>query len=112
MSKVKIVRLTSGEELIAKTEETDTHVTLKKPAILIPAGKDQLAFGQWLPYADIKDGIEISKEYVVFIVEPMDELSSQYEESFGSGLIVPKKASPIAGAPMPGADSLKIGDYN
>ena len=61
MSKVKIVRLTSGEELISKIEETDTSVILKKPAILIPTGKDQLAFGQWLPYADIKDGIEISK---------------------------------------------------
>ena len=48
----------------------------------------------------------------MFIVEPMDELSSQYEEAFGSGLIVPKTPSPIAGAPMPGAESLKIGDYN
>ena len=112
MSKVKIIRLTSGEELIAKTEETDTHVTLKKPAILIPAGKDQLAFGQWLPYADIKNGIEISKEYVVFIVAPMDELAAQYEEAFGSGLVVPKKSGLISGAPMPGAESLKIGDYN
>ena len=90
MSKVKIVRLTSGEELIAKIEETDTHVNLKKPAILIPAGKDQLAFGQWLPYADIKDGIDIPKEYVVFIVDPMNEMTAQYDEAFGSGLIVPK----------------------
>ena len=112
MSKVKIVRLTSGEELIAKVEETDTHVTLKKPAILIPAGKDQLAFGQWLPYANLKEGIEISKEYVVFNVAPIDEMGAQYDEAFGSGLVVPKKSGVVSGAPMPGAESLKIGDYN
>jgi len=100
MSEVKIVRLTSGEELIAKVEETDTNVTLKKPAILIPAGKDQLAFGQWLPYADISNGIEISKDYVVFVIDPMNELVAQYEESFGSGLVVPKSKDIISGAPL------------
>ena len=113
MSEVKIVRLTSGEELIAKVEQIDDiSYILKKPAILIPAGKDQLAFGQWLPYADIKDGIEILSTYVVFVVDPMNELEAQYEEAFGSGLIVPKKSGLISGAPMPGAESLKIGDYN
>ena len=104
MSKIQIVRLTSGEELIAKTEETKTTVTLKKPAILIPAGKDQLAFGQWLPYADIKDGIEISKEYVVFVVTPMDEMEQQYEQAFGSGLVVPQAKIATPGLKFTGAE--------
>jgi hypothetical protein len=92
MSEVKIVRLTSGEELIAKVDASaDSYVVIKKPAILIPAGKDQLAFGQWLPYADIAKGMTISKEYIVFIVDPMEEMASQYEEAFGSGLVVPTK---------------------
>ena len=110
MNEVKIIRLTSGEELIAKMNITGvggTHVTLNKPAILIPTGKDQLAFGQWLPYANIKDGIEIAMEYIVFMVDPMDEMTAQYEEAFGSGLIVPKKSGVISGAPMPG---LKLTD--
>jgi hypothetical protein len=104
MSEVKIVRLTSGEELIAKTEETKTTITLKKPAVLIPAGKDQLAFGQWLPYADIKDGIEISKDYVVFVVAPMDEMAQQYDQAFGSGLIVPKNDIATPGLKFTGAE--------
>jgi hypothetical protein len=104
MSKIQIVRLTSGEELIAKVKETDTHITLKKPAILIPAGKDQLAFGQWLPYADIKDGIEISKEYVIFVVTPMNEMEQQYEQAFGSGLIVPKNDIATPGLKFTGAE--------
>ena len=99
MSEIKIVRLTSGEELIAKVEQVDdTSYILKKPAILIPAGKDQLAFGQWLPYADIADGIEILSTYVVFVVDPMSEMKAQYNETFGSGLITPSKGKVVSGA--------------
>jgi len=97
MSEVKIVRLTTGEELIAKVKETDDSVTVRKPAILIPTGKDQLAFGQWLPYSNIPDGLTISKQYVIFIVEPIKELANQYSEMFGSGIVVPDKG-PISGA--------------
>ena len=99
MSEVRIVRLSTGEEIVAKVTENDDSYTLKTPAILIPAGRDQLAFGQWLPYADIEDGIEINKKYVVFIVEPMTELANQYSSSFGSGIVVPEKG-PISGAPL------------
>ena len=97
MSETKIVRLSTGEELVAKVTENEDSYTLKKPAILIPAGRDQLAFGQWLPYGDIANGIEINKKYVVFIINPMSELANQYSESFGSGIVVPDKG-PISGA--------------
>jgi len=92
MSDVKLVRLTTGEELLAKTEQIDNvSYILKKPAILIPAGKDQLAFGQWLPYADIEEGIEISSQFVVFVTDPVDELLNQYNSMFGSGIVVPPR---------------------
>ena len=104
MSEIKIVRLTSGEELIAKIEKTDNGYLLNKPAILIPTGKDQLAFGQWLPYANIQDGIEILSTYVVFVVDPMEEMTAQYEEAFGSGLIVPKNDIATPGLKFTGAE--------
>ena len=97
MSEVKIVRLTSGEELICKVTETESDITIKNPAILIPTGEGQLAFGQWLPYADITKGLTVDKKYIIFMVAPATELSNQYSASFGSGLVVPKK-EPVAGA--------------
>ena len=97
MSEIKLIRLTSGEELIAKTEQIDNGYIIKKPAILIPAGKDQLAFGQWLPYANIDDGVKIPSEFVVFVVDPVEELMNQYNSSFGSGIVVPP-SSPVSGA--------------
>jgi len=102
MSDVKIVRLTTGEELVSKVKESDEEITLTNPTILIPAGKDQLAFGQWMPYAEISDGITINKKYVVFITDPVTELLNQYSSSFGSGIVVPDKGS-ISGAPIGGA---------
>mgnify|MGYP003662144696 CR=1 FL=1 len=99
MNDIKIVRLTTGEELVAKVTESEDSVLIKNPAILIPAGKDQLAFGQWLPYGEISDGITISKQYVIFIVKPMKELANQYSTSFGSGIVVPD-AGPISGASL------------
>ena len=104
MSDVKLIRLTTGEELVAKiTEQTPDTYLIKNPAILIPAGRDQLAFGQWLPYADIKDGLEIKKKSVVFITEPMEELYNQYSTSFGSGIVVPS-GGPVVGS----SPSLKL----
>jgi len=92
MNDIKLIRLTSGEELIAKVEQIDDiSYIIKKPAILIPAGKDQLAFGQWLPYANVDDGIEILSQFVMFVVDPMEELINQYNSSFGSGIVVPEK---------------------
>ena len=99
MSETQIVRLSTGEEIVAKVTESDDSYTLMTPAILNPAGRDHLAFGQWLPYADIEDGIEINKKYVVFVVEPMTELANQYSSSFGSGIVVPDKGQ-ISGAPL------------
>ena len=101
MSDIKIVRLTTGEELVASVEETDESCTLTNPAILIPAGKDQLAFGQWLPYGEISEGVTIDKRYIVFIVDPITDLLNQYSTSFGSGLVIPSTSGSIRGAGEP-----------
>ena len=108
MSDIKIVRLTTGEELICKAKENDDSYTIKNPAILIPAGKDQLAFGQWLPYGDITDGITIDKKYIIFVIDPITELSNQYSTSFGSGIVVPNKGQ-ISGASIP-SPALKLSE--
>jgi hypothetical protein len=87
---VKIVRLSSGEELICKCVETETAIKIKNPAILIPMQEGQLGMMSWLGYADYKE-IEIDKKFVMFTVRPQVELMNQYSENMGSGLVVPDK---------------------
>ena len=97
MSEIKIVRLQTGEEIIAKYTENKDTVTLKKMAIIIPAGQGRIGLSPFLPYCDIPDdGMEFNKKHVMFIANPVSEFVSEYNAAFGSGLVVPD--SGIVGA--------------
>jgi len=99
MSEVKILRLTTGEEILCTAEKTDTGWTAKKASIIVPVGKGQIGLMGWMPYTKVYEtGIELRDESVMFISEPQDELLTEYKEVFGSGLIVPKKE--VSGSPL------------
>mgnify|MGYP003657367131 FL=1 len=92
MSEIKILRLTTGEEVLCKAEKTDTGWFAKKAAIIIPAGQGSIGLMGWMPYTKAyKEGIEIRDEFIMFVSEPHEELYNEYQDAFGSGLIVPKK---------------------
>ena len=92
---IKIVRLASGEEIVCGCELKDGFYELKKPAILIPTGGQQLGLMPWLSYADLKDNkIKISEKFIVFTTEPQKDLLNEYNTAFGSGLFVPS-AGPV-----------------
>lgn len=89
---VKVFRLNSGEEILSRYEMTDTHVTLKDPAILVPMGKGQIGLMPWMMYTKAAKGIEVPLSYIAFSVEPLEELKSQYDASLNQGLVTPSKA--------------------
>ena len=86
---IKIVRLTTGEELICdvKVNSTD-QVILKDVAILIPTQQNQLGLAPFMAYSDAKDGFHTTMNSIMFIVEPQDELKNQYQKMF-SKIITP-----------------------
>jgi len=66
--------------------------TIKNPAIIVPVGKGELGLAPWLPYTTVdQTGAMISKERVMFVLTPQPELANNYNENFGSGLIIPDK---------------------
>ena len=88
MSEVKIVRMTSGEQIIAKVrQKMEGGYILEKPAMLIPAAQGQLGIVPWMPYADM-DEVEVKESTVDFIVKPMKELAQEYT-TMNTGLVVP-----------------------
>jgi hypothetical protein len=103
MSDIKLVRLSSGEEIICKwsvdtTVDSSTHI-LKESAILFPMGQGKLAFAKWMPYVSEeqhKAGIKISKQFVMFVADVDTEMCNQYQGMI-SGLVVPS-AGPVVGA--------------
>jgi hypothetical protein len=103
----KIVRLVSGEEIVCGCELKDGFYELKKPAIIIPTGNQQLGLMPWLAYADLKDNtIKIAEKFIVFITEPQKDLMNEYNSAFGSGLFVPS-GGPVGQGPV-GGPALKL----
>lgn len=87
---IKIVRLTTGEELIATVTETmdESKVTLSDVAILIPTQSNSLGLAPFMAYSNAADGLNVSMQYIMFIVDPVDGLKKQYQNMF-SKIITP-----------------------
>ena len=94
MSKVSIVRLCSGEDLICKVEETKEGYLLRDIGLIIPVGNGEIGLAPWMPYSDTKNGVTISRSFVGFVVAAESNLAEQYTNGFvprTQGLIVPER---------------------
>ena len=95
MSNVKVVKLISGEDIIADIAEIEEAnlVLLKKPMqiMLVPNGPSNFGIGlaPFCPYA--KDGtVPIRAGAIVSIFEPETDMLNEYNSRYGSGLVVPE----------------------
>ncbi len=80
---IKIVRISTGEELIATVEHIPGPlVRLKDVAILIPTQQNSLGLAPFMAYADHGDGLEIDPHFVMFITDPVEGLKQQYQSMF------------------------------
>ena len=96
MSEIKILRLTTGEEVLCKAEKIEGGWQATKASIIVPAGAGSIGLMGWMPYTtSYETGIEIRDEFVMFVSDPQKELLDEYNDAFGSGLIVPKKNNNI-----------------
>jgi hypothetical protein len=95
MSDVKILRLSTGEDVIAKvTNNSDAGtVTLKQPFVIIPhqqgPGKPvQLMMTLYSPYSK-NDTVELKDANIISIVDPKDEILTSYQQNTSSILTTP-----------------------
>ena len=86
---VKIFRLNSGEEILARFEEQETAFVLKDPAILVPMREGQIGLMPWMMYTKASKGVSIPKSFVAFTIEPLEELKTQYDSSLNKGIVAP-----------------------
>ena len=85
MQDVKILRLTTGEDVIAKVGENDQGVSLNKAFVIIPQqiapGKPvQLMMSLYNAFGK-SDSITLSKDKIVFMTDPKDEILKSYEQN-------------------------------
>jgi hypothetical protein len=94
MSDVKVIRMTTGEDIIAKVGENDGGISLNKPFVIIPQqlgpGKPvQLMMSLYNAFGK-SDTITIGQDKVVFMTDPKDEIKSSYEQNT-SKILTPNK---------------------
>ena len=95
MSEVKVLRLSTGEDVIAKVDIGTEYHTLEKPFVIIPQqmgpGKPvQLMMSLYNAFGK-GDKVEVAKDKVVFMTDPKDEIKSSYEANT-SKIITPKSS--------------------
>ena len=89
MSEVKIMRLSTGEDIIGKVIDTNTEKTkLNKVFVIIPhqqgPGKPvQLMMTLYSPYSK-SDDIEIKTQNIISMVDPKDEILKSYQQNTSS----------------------------
>ncbi len=85
---VKLIRMWSGEDVIADiVEDTTDSIVITDPIVAVPSQtQGNIAFAPWSPLLQ-KDKIEITKKYVkkyvVYIGDPQEEIVEQYKSMFG-----------------------------
>ena len=107
MQEVKLLRLSTGEDVIAKVGENDQGVSLHKPFVIIPQQSApgqpiQLMMSLYNAFGK-SDTITVTKDKIVFMTEPKDDIKSNYEANTSkiitkpSGLITETSIPKIGG---------------
>jgi hypothetical protein len=106
---IKVVRLQTGEEMIARVKISKNNITLTKPAVILPAGEGRIGLAPYLPYCEFED-MELQKCHVIFMLDPVDEFKDQYVQSFISNIVIPDAmtSAAINSAPRGEDSSLRL----
>ena len=90
MIDVKLIRISTGEEIIAEVlSETDDSITVQNGLVVIPQPQG-VGFAPWATVIS-KDEPEITvkKTFIVYIAAVQEDVCSKYNEMFGSKLVMP-----------------------
>ena len=98
MTDVKLLRLTTGEDVVAEvTFSDDVTTTIKKPFVLIPMAQNQssgeetrLFFSPFIPFSENEEMI-IKEENIITVNEPKSEIRDNYLQYIGAIVPVEKK---------------------
>ena len=82
MSEVKVLKLTTGEEVIARAKQNRDYIELEKPMTLAPvpgqaAGQMGFAMVPWMMAAK-GDYMQLSLTYIVIETEAKGEIEKNY----------------------------------
>lgn len=84
---IKLIRLSTGEEVVGRIKETENTVEIKEGILLVPAGEGKMGMIPFVPYADGSD-VAVNRNHVMFITNPGEQLKAQIVK-MTSGIEIP-----------------------
>lgn len=92
---LKVLRMRSGEDVLSMIEDHGNSVTLVDAVTLIPTQHGQVQFIPYVPFAEKGTPVEIQKDFIVYIVDPAQEMADHFRQ-MTSGIVVEPQQSIIA----------------
>ena len=93
---VKLLRVITGEEIVAEiVEENAVEVTLKNALVVIPT-QQSVGFAPWATVIDRENPeVTVSRTHIVYVANLDESIRNKYDEIYGSKLVKPEKKSLI-----------------
>jgi hypothetical protein len=93
------LKLSTGEDILGEVEsQSETEYVLINPVGIAvirdpKTGQPNVGFAPFPIHAEQKTGstIALSKKHIVYSYEPAEDFKTNYNQIFGSGIVVPNK---------------------
>lgn len=86
---VKLIKLITGEDIIASVEEYSTHIAVSKPHSLAVHPEKGLVLMKFTPYAKTEE-VTFDRTSILCILDPQDQIANHYKDLVGA-IITPKQ---------------------
>jgi hypothetical protein len=92
MKDVKLIRLITGEEILAEVLDWKNGVMTIQNALVVIPQQGQVGFAPWATVINPEmPEIGLDMKHVIYSVEPAESVVKQYNEIFGSNIVLPEK---------------------
>ena len=99
---IKLVTFKTNHTIMGEVTEQTDSIKVKQPVQVVSVpprsanDPGSVAFSPFIEYAqEFKTGFTIKNDDILTISTPVEELENQYNQIFGSGIVVPPKKSII-----------------
>jgi hypothetical protein len=77
---IKLIRMSSGEDVIATViEEVEDAIKIRNAIVVVPTQNQQLGFAPWSPVMDPQEeSLEVFKHFIVYVTKPAPQVVEQY----------------------------------
>ena len=92
MKDVKLIRLITGEEIIAEVLDWKNGLMTIQNALVVIPQQGQVGFAPWATVINPEmPEIGLDMKHVIYSVEVAEPVVKQYNEIFGSNIVLPEK---------------------